>query len=78
MVLLDEEAIDIAKPSHHLAEIWHSHLGHHVDAILKRILTCNISYSCHQPNVCCACQYAKSHRLPFVFFFNLGYLILLL
>ena len=44
MVLLDEEAIDIAKPSHHLAEIWHSHLGHHVDAILKRILICNISY----------------------------------
>ncbi|RVW71084.1 Retrovirus-related Pol polyprotein from transposon RE1 [Vitis vinifera] len=46
--------------------LWHSRLGHPADNILKHILTsCNISHQCHKNNVCCACQFAKSHKLPF-------------
>ena len=66
---LTSSSIHTSKPSHHMAEIWHSHLSHPVDVVLKRILTtCSIPYSCHHQNVCCACQYAKSHGLPFVLF----------
>ena len=46
--------------------LWHSRLGHPADNILKHILTsCNISHQCHKNNVCCACQFAKSHKLSF-------------
>ena len=35
-------SIQISKPSHHMAEIWHSHLGYPIDVVLKIILTnCN-------------------------------------
>ena len=35
-------SIHISKPSHHMAEIWHSHLGYPSDVVLKIILTiCN-------------------------------------
>ena len=47
--------------------LWHSCFGHPAVNVLKQMLTsCNALYSCPKNNdVCCACQYAKSHRLPF-------------
>ena len=47
-----------------LAKFWCAHLGHPGIDTLKQILTsCNISNDYHRHNICCVCQYAKSHRL---------------
>ena len=47
-----------------LAKFWYARLGHPVTDTLKQILTsCNISNDYHRHNICCVCQYAKSHRL---------------
>ena len=47
-----------------LAKLWCSRLDHPVLDILKQIPTsCNISNDYHRHNICCVCQYAKSHRL---------------
>ena len=52
-----------------LAKLWCSRLDHPVVDILKQIPTsCNISNDCDRHNVCCACQYAKNHRLLFPLF----------
>ena len=32
---------------------------------LHILTSCNISHKCHKNNVYCACQFAKSHKLPF-------------
>ena len=56
----------IIEPSHLSSELWHARLGHLADSILKHALKfCNVSFQYSKQNVCYACQYAKSRRLPF-------------
>ena len=47
-------------------ELWHSQLAHPAEDILKHALNnCNTPYQCNKLQICCACQYAKSHKLLF-------------
>ena len=48
-------------------EIWHQRLGHTSDRILNSVVkSCNISFSFNEKSSFCnACQYGKSHSLPF-------------
>lgn len=50
------------------ASLWHTHLGHPADSIVKSILhRCNFCVKdMSSISFCSACQIAKSHRLPFV------------
>ena len=52
--------------SNSTTELWHSRLGHPAEDILKHAFNnCNIPYQCNKLQICGACQYAKSHKLPF-------------
>ncbi|KAL5543220.1 hypothetical protein UlMin_010930 [Ulmus minor] len=48
-------------------EVWHRRLGHPSDRVLSKILkTCNQKIEINETvNFCDACQYGKSHLLPF-------------
>ena len=50
--------------------LWHQRCGHPTAPTLRHILTsCNVPYSTNKFNqICCACQLAKSHKLPFPLF----------
>ncbi|RVW65975.1 Retrovirus-related Pol polyprotein from transposon RE1 [Vitis vinifera] len=47
--------------------LWHQRVGHPSAIILQKIFhTCNISYNSNKTiDVCNACCYAKSHKIPF-------------
>ena len=52
--------------SNSMTELWHSQLGYPAEDILKHALkNYNIPYQCNKLQICCACQYTKSHKLSF-------------